>query len=314
MASEQSRRLAELYESWNERRAANQNDPIGFLRSLFREWDGVGTEAPDVSYESADGPVPGIRAVPRDADPTAAILYVHGGGYIGGSPLSHRKLAGHLARAVGAPAFVVDYRLAPEHKYPAQLDDVRTAFDWLVDSGIAPGRIIVAGDSAGGALATALALQLRDDAAAAPGAVITISPYYDSEANGDSYVTNAGTDIMAGGRGRDGIRANISMIISEEEQRTSPYLSALRADVEGLPPHFITFGSGEVLVDGVHDFVRMLKDAGVPAEVLVADDQQHVYPVMAGHAPEADAAVHAMAEFVARFVPTIRDESTDAPA
>lgn len=310
MTSEESAQLADLYRSWNERRAANQNDPISFLRSLFQEWDRVSTEVPHVWYESVDGPVTGIRAVPIGADETAAILYVHGGGYIGGSSSSHRKFAGHLAKAIGAPAFAVDYRLAPEHKYPAQLDDVRAGYDWLVANGVHPSRIVVAGDSAGGALATALALQLRDEGKPVPGAVVALSPYYDSEGLGDSFESNITSDIMAGARGRAGIQANVSMFIADESQRTSPYVTALRADVTGLPPHYLTVGDGELLVDGVLRFGDMLRDAGIPVEVEVVNGMQHVFPLMAGRAPEADAAVRAISEFVAIHIPTTQNEAT----
>jgi acetyl esterase/lipase len=314
MPSRESERLSDLYRSWNERRATNQNLVIPFLRSLFQEWDSVGTEAPGVWYETVDAPTRGIRAVPPGADETAAILYIHGGGYIGGSSSSHRKFAGHLAKAIGAPAFAVDYRLAPEHRYPAPLQDVRAAYDQLVASGLSPDRIVVAGDSAGGALATALALNLRDDGQPAPGAVVAISPYYDSEGLGDSFETNAAADIMAGARGRAGIQANVSMFIADESQRTSPYVTALRANVVGLPPHFLCVGSAEMLVDGVHRFADMLQAAGIPVEAQVADGMQHVYPLMAGWACEADDTVRAIARFVTRFVPTTEGATLNATA
>lgn len=314
VASAEALKLTELYQSWNERRAANQNDPIPFLRSLFLEWEQMSTEVPEVWYESIDGPVEGIRAVPLGADETGAILYIHGGGYIGGSSASHRKFAGHLANATGLPAFAVDYRLAPEHKYPSQLDDVRAGFDWLVEGGLQPSRIVVAGDSAGGALATALALQLRDEGLPGPGAVIGLSPYYDSEGLGASFESNTSSDVMAGARGRAGIQANVSMFIADESQRISPYVTALRADVTGLPPHFLTVGDGELLVDGVQRFGEMLREAGIPVVVDVVPEMQHVFPLMAGRAPEADAAVRAIAGFVRTHVPTTQNEATDAPA
>ncbi|WP_310521875.1 alpha/beta hydrolase [Agromyces aerolatus] len=314
VASTEAQKLTELYQSWNERRAVNQNDPIAFLRSLFQEWEQMSTEVPGVWYESVDGPVTGIRAVPIDADQTRAILYIHGGGYIGGSSASHRKFAGHLAKAIGVPAFAVDYRLAPEHKYPAPLDDVRAGFDLLVGEGVRPSRIVVAGDSAGGALATALALQLRDEGREVPGAVIGLSPYYDSEGLGASFETNTSSDVMAGARGRTGIQANVSMFIADESQRTSPYVTALRADVTGLPPHYLTVGDGELLVDGVLRFGDLLREAGIPAEVEVVPEMQHVFPLMAGRAPEADAAVRAIADFVRVHVPANQNEVVDAPA
>lgn len=306
--------LLRLYESWNDRRAANQNEPIAFLRSLFREWEDVSTEPTDVTYETIDGTPHGLKAIPAGSRPSAALLYIHGGGYVGGSSSTHRKFAGHLAKALGVAAFIVDYRLAPEHKYPAPLEDVRAGYDWLVDSGINPAHIILAGDSAGAALATALALNLRDDAQPRPAAVIALSPYYDSEGRGDSFETNAATDVMAGARGRTGIQANVTMFIADETQRTSPYVSALRADVTGLPPHFLTVGSGEILVDGVRAFAQMLREADIPVEVIVAEGMQHVYPVMAGRAPEADEALRAIAAFINTHTSLTKAASSDAPS
>lgn len=314
MASRESESLSRLFSSWNERRAANQNDPIAFLRSIFSEWGEVTAEAPGVWFESVDSPIAGIRAVPTDADSTAAILYIHGGGYIGGGSVSHRKLAAHFAKAIGAAVFVPDYRLAPEHRFPAPLDDVRAAFDWLVESGIEPSRIIVAGDSAGGALATALALQLRDTESAVPGAVVTLSAYYDTEGLGESFDTNIHSDLLSGARGRAGIQANVAMFIADEAQRTHPYVAALRADARGLPPHFLSAGGAELLVDGVAMFAQKLADAGVEHALEIVPEMQHVFQLMAGRAPEADASIQAIARFVRSHVPINSMEPMNATA
>jgi len=314
MASRESESLTRLFNSWNERRAVNQNEPIGFLRSIFSEWGEVTAEAAGVWFESVDSPVPGIRAVPVDADPTSAILYIHGGGYIGGGSISHRKLAAHFAKAIGAAAFVPDYRLAPEHRFPAPLEDVRTAFDWLVEGGIEPSRIIVAGDSAGGALSTALAQQLRDTGNTVPGAVVTLSAYYDTEGLGESFDTNIQNDQLSGARGRAGIQANVAMFIADKAQRTHPYVTALRADARGLPPHFLSVGGAELLVDGVKMFAQKLTDAGVDHELEVAPDMQHVFQLMAGRAPEADASIQAIARYVQSHVPAKSTEPTSASA
>lgn len=301
--SPESGALAALYVDWNARRAANKNDTIGFMRSLFPEWADLATEAPGVSFETIDGPVAGLRVLPGDADESSAILYIHGGGYIGGSSGTHRKVAAHFAHAIGSPAFVVDYRLAPENRYPAQLEDVRAAFDALLDTGIPASRIIVIGDSAGGALATALAMQLRDTGMEVPGAVVALSPYYDSEARGDSFATNQDRDVFAGARGRGGISANIGMVITEESQREHPYLSALRGDFHGLPPHIVSVGSDELLTDGARMFAERARADGVEVELEVVDRMQHVFHFMVGRAPEADASVQAIARFVRAHVP-----------
>lgn len=314
MPSTASAKLTELYDSWNARRAVNQNEPIAFLRGLFNEWGELTAEAAGVWFETIDRPIPGVRAVPVGADDSAAILYVHGGGYIGGSSSSHRKVAAHFAKAIGTPAFVPDYRLAPEHKYPAPLDDVRTAFDWIVDGGVDPSQIVVIGDSAGGALSTALAQSLRDQGRPVPGAVVALSPYYDTEGLGDSFDTNVGNDVLSGTRGRDGIRANVSMFIADESQRTDPYVTALRCEAKGLPPHFLSVGSSELLSDGVRSFAVKLQCANVGVELEVVPEMQHVFQMMAGRAPEADASISAIAAFVRKHVPTDSEALANATA
>ena len=298
MASKESEKLAELYRYWGDRRAAS-NEGIPLIRDFYADYHQLATEAEGVSYATVtDGPVPGIWAIPAGAVDDAAMLYLHGGGYLGGGSKGHRKLAAHVAKAAGLRTLVIDYRLAPEHRMPAQLEDSRAAFDWLVELGYAPERIVVAGDSAGGALATAVALHLRDAGAKQAGAVVAYSPYYDVETVGSTFDTNASADVVAGPLGREGIARNVSNFTTEEWNTSSPYINALRSDPTGLPPMLLSVGGAEVLVEGVETFAKMAIDKGVEVELEVVPEMQHVFQFLAGSAPEADESIANTGRFV----------------
>jgi len=298
MASKESEKLAELYRYWGERRAAS-NEGIPLIRDFYADYHQLATEAEGVSYATVtDGPVPGIWAIPAGAADGAAMLYLHGGAYLGGGSTGHRKLAAHVAKAAGLRTLVIDYRLAPEHRMPAQLEDSRAAFDWLVELGYAPERIVLAGDSAGGALATAVALHLRDTGAKQAGAVVAYSPYYDVETVGRTFDTNAAVDAMAGRHGREGIARNVSNFTTEKWNTSSPYINALRSDPTGLPPMLLSVGGAEVLADGVETFAKLAIDKGVEVELEVVPEMQHVFQFLAGSAPEADESIARTGRFM----------------
>jgi len=298
MASAESEKLAELYRYWGDRRAAS-NEGIPLIRDFYANYHQLATEAEGVSYATvADGPVPGIWAIPAEAAGDAAMLYIHGGGYLGGGSTGHRKLAAHVARAAGLRTLVIDYRLAPEHRMPAQLEDSRAAFDWLVELGYAPERIVLAGDSAGGALATAVALHLRDAGAQQAGAVVAYSPYYDVETVGSTFDTNREADAMGGPLGREGIARNVAGFTTEEWNTDNPYINALRSDPTGLPPMLLSIGGAEVLVEGVEMFAKMAIEKGVDVELEVIPGMQHVFQFLAGSAPEAEASIANTGRFI----------------
>lgn len=143
--------LEALYRGWSSRMAANPEMPVELLRSMLDEWHQPALEAEGVTYRSdVIGGVEGIWALPLGADTSRVISYTHGGGFVVGSAASHRKLAAHLAKALGVTAFVIDYRRAPEHPFPAQIEDATAVYRALLDRDFAPGGIITAGDSAGG--------------------------------------------------------------------------------------------------------------------------------------------------------------------
>lgn len=300
MASKESVALAELYAYWAKRLAESNVESFDLLRDLYDGWGKHATEAEGVSFKTVDEEgVKGIWAIPAEAPADAAILYIHGGGYVGGGSKGHRKLAAHIAKAAGVKALVLDYRLAPEHLYPAQLEDSRRAFDWIVEQGINADRIAVVGDSAGGALATAVALHLKNTGSPQAGAVVALSPYYDLETRGKSFELNGDKDLIGS---RDGIAENIAMFLAPNGSKTDQYLNALHSDPTGLPPIFISFGGDEVLLDGAHMFAELARSKGVEVDIEVVPGMQHVFQFLAGTAPEADDSIAAMGRFIAKHL------------
>src|SRR6476620_9451642 len=170
--------LHDLYADWSQIMAATPDLTIRLLRSLFDEWHQPTVEPQGVMYrEDTVGGVPGIWCLPEGADSSKVLLYTHGGGFAVGSASSHRKLAAHVAKALGVVAFVLDYRRAPEHPHPAQVEDGVAVFKALVESGIHPHDITTVGDSAGGNLAVAIPLALKEQGEPLPGQVIAFSPW-----------------------------------------------------------------------------------------------------------------------------------------
>jgi acetyl esterase/lipase len=197
------------------------------------------------------------------------IFYLHGGGYVIGSPRSHRVLMADLACATGARVLGVDYRLAPEHPCPAALEDALSAWHWLTKNAD-PTRLIMAGDSAGGGLVLALLMALRDQAQPMPAAAVTLSPWADlhgpfvqSEPKYD-YLTGPNLEVFA-------------RSYAGELPRNDPRVSPVFGDFTGLPPLYITAGGQETILPGIQDVARQAKEAGVDVTFVVEEDEVHVY-------------------------------------
>lgn len=281
--------LEVLYRDWTSRMAADPQMSIAMLRSMFDEWHQPTKEPEAVTYRSdIVAGVEGIWALPLGADTSRVILYTHGGGFAVGSAASHRKLAGHLATALGTTAFVIDYRRAPEHPFPAQIEDATAVYRALLGRGFAPGSIITAGDSAGGNLAVATVLKLRDDGAPLPGAVIALSPWLDMELAGESLTTNAATDGLVSRQILEGMSA---MFLGETGKPDDPHANPLYADYADFPRMFISAGSAETLLDDATRLAGRASAAGAEVTLSVVDGMQHVFPCLAGRAPEADAEI-----------------------
>jgi acetyl esterase/lipase len=290
--SKESDALRAHFQSMSDRMAANPQMDLVTLRGTLEELHERAAEPTGVTYEeiTIDGPaseLPAIWCIPVDGTDDRVILYTHGGGFVTNTRHSHRKLAGHLAKATGCRALVLEYRLAPEATFPAQLEDAVAAFAWLVEQGIAPEHIATAGDSAGGNLATAVALKLREDGRPQPAAVVGFSPWYDLEGTGSTMDTNADKDAFVQ---RPVVQHLGSQFIGDASLQ-DPLANPTYADLAGLPPLFLTVGGHETLLDSVEQFADRAKNAGVEVALEVAEGQQHVYPFMAGRAPEADSTI-----------------------
>lgn len=253
----------------------------------FENLDGIDTEPVD-----ADG-VPAEWVTAPNADADKALLYLHGGGYVTGSIASHRGMAANLSRATGCRALIIDYRLAPEHPYPAQLEDAYTAYRWLLDSGFDASSIIVAGDSAGGGLTVATLVATRDSGDPLPAAGVCISPWVDMEGIGDSMTTKAGEDPMVT---RAGLLEMASHFLSGSNPRY-PLAAPLYAELAGLPPLLIIVGTAEVLLDDAVRLHDKALAAGVDSELQKWDEMVHIWPWFAPFLPEGQAAIERIGEF-----------------
>ncbi|MEI8412918.1 MULTISPECIES: alpha/beta hydrolase [unclassified Kribbella] len=257
-------------------------------------WAGLTSEPRDVDYLSV-GEVSALWIVPKDAVPDRVLLCMHGGGFVGGSIHSHRKMFGHLAKAVGARALVFDYRLVPEHTYPAQLDDAIAVYRWLLDQGIDPARIVFAGDSVGGGLAITTQLRARSDGLPLPAASLLFSPCVDMELTGDSYDANRDRDAFFH---RELVRELVAMYVGPGGDLRDPLVNPLYGDLTGFGPTYIQAGGDEALVDDARMLYELARKAGVEARLDVFPDMQHTFQMAAGRVPEADDAIQRMAAWV----------------
>jgi monoterpene epsilon-lactone hydrolase len=292
--SAESDALRALYADWTEIIATTPELTTRLFRAIFDEWHQVTREPEDVTYrEETVGGVPGIWALPTGADTAQVLLYFHGGGFAVGSASSHRKLAAHVAKALGVTAFVLDYRRAPEHPHPAQVEDGVAAFTALTERGVAPAAITTIGDSAGGNLAIAVPLALREQGRPLPGRVVAFSPWLDMENLGETLKTNAATDALVTEVLLEGMIAGV-LAEGRIDPRT-PLANPLHADFAGFPRLYLNAGSVETLVDNATRVAEKAAAAGVDVTLTIAEGMQHVYPFMAGNAPEADQEIAAIA-------------------
>ncbi|MFJ7436164.1 alpha/beta hydrolase [Methylorubrum thiocyanatum] len=217
---------------------------------------------PDVLVEPVDAQgVPAEWTSTPAADGARVVLFLHGGGYVSGSLKSHRHMVAQAGREARARTLAIDYRLAPEHPFPAALDDALTGYRFLLASGIAPARIALAGESAGGGLALATALSLREAGLPLPGCLWLSSPWVDLALTGASLESKASVDPLLS---RTYLAELASLYLNGADAR-GPLVSPINADLAGLPPMLIQVGSAETLLD---DSVRLAEVAGA-ADVAV---------------------------------------------
>jgi acetyl esterase/lipase len=231
--------------------------------------------ADNVTTESLSfGNVPAEKITPANATPGKAVLYLHGGGHIFGSIKSHRHFVSRLAVATKATAWHIDYRLAPEHPYPAAIEDALAAYRALLDNGIAPADLVVGGESAGGNLAAALLLKLKDENLPQPAGLYLLSPWLDMTTTAESYDKVGARDPMIS---REGIVGVATAYLGN--QPDTPLASPVRADVSGLPPMLIQVGSEEVLLSDSTTFANNAAMTGIDVSLRVWAGMPHAWPL-----------------------------------
>jgi acetyl esterase/lipase len=224
----------------------------------------------------------------------AALLYFHGGGYVFGGLESHRDIAWRLSEQTGIGVLVVDYRLAPEHRFPAAVDDAAASYSWLREQGFAAHRIAVAGDSAGGGLALSMMLALKARGEPLPGAAVLISPWADLALTGTSMQRNERADAMLS----PAALGKFATLYLGDADAKSPLASPLFADLSGLPPTRVLAGSTEVLRSDAEVLVKRINAAGGNAELQLWPKMPHVFPILAAVIPEGRQAITDMAAFL----------------
>jgi epsilon-lactone hydrolase len=210
-------------------------------------------------------------------DPDRAVLYLHGGGYVIGSINTHRRLAYDISAASGARVLVIDYRLAPEHPFPAAVEDAAKAWRWLLQQNFATNRLAIAGDSAGGGLTIATLVNLRDQKFDLPACAVAISPWIDLEGAGNSITTRAAQDPMVQ---KDGLLWMAGLYLGGKDAKT-PLAAPLHADLKGLPPILVQVGTAEMLLDDSTRIAERLHAAGVDVRLSVWPNMLHVFPLFA---------------------------------
>ena len=257
----------------------------------------VEPEGVEYRYDQAGG-VRVLVITPSGADSRYAIQYLHGGGYQKCSVESHRKMVGHIASAAGVTAVSVDYRLTPEHRHPAPVEDSLAAYRGLLGNGYAPDQVVIAGDSAGGGLALGTALALKEAGLPQPAGLVAISPWTDMTLSGDSMASRATTDI--------GVREPYLVQTRDDfvtaEQWDDPRASPLAGDLAGLPPVYLMAGDDEILRDDAIRFGMKAGAAGVDVTFDIVPEMQHVMTKAVGAMPESDAAVARIGCFIRRVL------------
>lgn len=224
------------------------------------------------------------------------LLYFHGGGYVSGSPRHYQGLIARLANSAQMPMLAVDYRLAPEHPFPAALEDAWSAYWWLLSEEIAPDRIAIGGDSAGGGLAMALLLALKDTGMPQPASAFAISPWLDLTMSGISIETNFESDYLS----LAGMEKTAEMYLNGRDAR-NPLASPIFGDLRGLPPLLVQAGTAEMLYDDARIFCKRAADAGVNVEFEPWPNMVHVWHAFHSLDARAEQAIASIGRFVREY-------------
>ncbi len=240
--------------------------------------------------------VEALEVVPRTLESDTVLLFLHGGGFVFGSPRGYSALVAQLAKRLDARAVIPRYRLAPEAPFPAAFDDVRTAWDGLLQSGVPPEKIVIGGDSAGGALTLSLLGQLIQDGAALPAAAFCFSPLTDLSFGGESFRSNAQVEaVLPVERAREMAQLYLNGVDAE-----NPQASPLFANFVGAPPVWITAGDTEILRDDARRVAQIMGRDGVDVTYIEVHDLPHVWPLFHNILPEARSTLDNLAGWIRR--------------
>jgi monoterpene epsilon-lactone hydrolase len=265
------------------------------LRAAFNETMKYVPVADDVVQKPTTiGGVDAVEVTIRDADSTNVVLYFHGGVYVIGSAAASVPLASELARRAGSKAVTVDYRLAPEHPYPAAVEDARAAYEGLLGQGVDPRKIALAGESAGGGLAVAMLVALRDRGLPLPGCAFLMSPYVDLTLSGETLLTKQEDDPILT---PNGVRLRVPDYVDGADP-ADPLISPVFADLRGLPPLLIQVGSHEILLSDALRLAATAATADVQVTLDVTPGVPHVFQGFAAALDEGDAALDRAAAFL----------------
>ncbi|MFI7339941.1 alpha/beta hydrolase [Streptomyces sp. NPDC050085] len=255
------------------------------------------------------GDRPAVLVEPVGTPKAGTILYFHGGSYVVGSPETAMSLTGNLVTRTGFRAFSLDYRLAPEHPFPAAIEDGVSAYRALLDSGEDPSAIAFAGDSAGGGLTVTTCLAARDAGLPMPAAIVAFSPGLDMTRTGESMDTKAGVDPFFT---REGLEHTGTMYLAGQDPHQPMLSPATLADLTGLPPMLLQAGTNEILLDDSTRMATRAREAGVDVILDVTADVPHVFQAFAGVLDEADEALDRAALFLSQRIRTRGTARTSA--
>ena len=275
--------------------------PIEEVRAGWEKFTASFVPAADISFKPVvAGSVAAEWVTAPDSDSSRVVLYFHGGGYTIGSIASYRSFTGRLARASRARLLSVGYRLAPEHPFPAAVEDAVASYRWLLDQGISPSRIAVVGDSAGGGLALSLAVSMRDAGRPVPATIVTIGPSTDLAKEGTSMKERAHLDPIVN---YESSMKYALRYVGTPDKLKHPLASPLYADLHGLPPLLIMIGTHETLFDDSTRLAAKAEAAGVEVELDIWQEMIHVWPIFADILPEGRQAISKIGDYIRARIP-----------
>lgn len=288
--------IVRLYLNYKKATTIDHTAPIEVLRKVVEDAAVFGRFPKAIQSQAiAIDHIPAEWLIPPQTDKRSVMLYLHGGAYALGSIKSHRATAGQIAEAGKIRTLIIGYRLAPEHPFPAALQDALLGYEWLQKNGYE--KIVLAGDSAGAALALETVISLRSKQGSMPALVVCLSPWLDVESTGETMITNAKRDPMLK---KDDLK--VCRYYIGQNDPHDPLISPLYADFKGFPPIFLLVGSDEILLSDSMQLTEKAKDTGVDVQLRIWKDMWHVFPFFAPFVPEATQAIAELGDMIKRKI------------